>query len=251
MSFILFTAGSFALNQAQEWKLDSQMDRTKFRPIPQGKIKPQTAFIIAGLLLIMGSIGLLFTSEFAFWLSLGTLIFYNGFYTLYWKKRMAFGAIPGALPGAMPVVIGYAAINSDIFTLEALYVFLIMFLWQMPHFWSLAIRYQKDYAQGDIPVLPRIFGIDKTLFHMGFYVLSYVTLAMTSPWFVETGILYLLLVIPFSLKVVWEFYCYSKHRAEKNWLPFFLWVNLSMLIYLCVPLIEKWTPYIWGVYYYG
>ena len=100
-------------------------------------------------------------------LGLFTVALYNGLYTLYWKKKWAFGAVPGAIPGAMPVVIGYSANHANVFTPECLYLFLIMFLWQMPHFWSLAIRYKDDYKKGGFPVLPAVIGVPKTLFHIG------------------------------------------------------------------------------------
>ncbi len=239
----LLSAGSFAINQAQESVIDSLMPRTQQRPIPAGKISVRNAYIVGFLIVGIGLGTLKHVSELSMWLGLLTAVLYNVFYTLYWKKKWSFGAVPGALPGAMPVVIGFAANNNNIFDPQCLYMFFVMFLWQMPHFWAIAIRFKDDYHLGGIPVLPSRLGVDRTLFHIGLYVFVYVALAFASPWFVETGYLYFLLVVPFALKVLWEFFKYFKHSAQAGWLPFFMWVNFSLLVFLAVPILEKWGPF--------
>ena len=163
---------------------------------------------------------------------------------------MAFGAVPGAIPGAMPVVIGYAVNTTNIFDPACVYLFLVLFLWQMPHFWALAIRYREDYSSGGIPVLPVSLGVPATLYHMGLYTLAYVGVAMMAPWFLKANVFYLLLVVPISLKVLWEFSKYFRTNASQSWLPFFLWTNLSLIIYLAVPVVDKWIDWIattWSV----
>ncbi len=233
-------AGSFALNQAQEWKIDARMERTKNRPIPSGKMSVSQVVLLGTLLLLFG-LGMLWllkplTAEIA----LLTVALYNGFYTWIWKRRWAFGAVPGAIPGALPVVIGFSVNNDYIFAPECIYLFLIMFLWQMPHFWCLAIRYREDYARGGIPVLPTQMGVPRTLFQIGLYSFVYVGVAMASPWFLKTNVLYLLLVVPLCLKLVWELWKYVEGGGDKSWLPFFLWTNLSMLVFLAAPVVDKW-----------
>jgi protoheme IX farnesyltransferase len=173
-------------------------------------------------------------------LGFATVILYNVMYTLYWKKKWAFGAVPGAIPGAMPVAIGYAANTSDLMQPELVYAFLIMFLWQMPHFWSLAIRFKDDYAKGGIPVLPTRIGTGPTLFHMALYMFAYVALALASPWFTSTYFVYVFVVVPFAIKVLYEFFRYYRAGAQARWLPFFLWTNFSVLVFLIAPVIDKW-----------
>lgn len=233
-------AGSFALNQAQEWKRDLQMKRTQSRPIPQGIITPLQAYLIAAIFLIVGHFFLFVLEELAAWLAFATVVLYNGIYTLYWKPRLAYAAVPGAIPGAMPVVIGYAVNSSDLLSPDCIYLFLIMFLWQMPHFWSLALRYKEDYAQGGFPVLPARKGAQVTLYQIGLYTFIYVALALASPLFLKGNISYLILVVPVSLKVLWEFIKYFRSQDPNRWLPFFLWTNMSMLAYLGAPVLDKW-----------
>jgi protoheme IX farnesyltransferase len=178
-------------------------------------------------------------------LALLTVVLYNGIYTLYWKKKWAFGAVPGAIPGALPALIGYSVNSSQIWAPDAIYLFLILFLWQMPHFWALAVRFKDDYERGGFPVLPVRIGVERTLFHVGLYTFSYIGMALVAPLFISTHVLYLILVMPIALKVLFEFFKYYKHH--ERWLPFFMWVNLSMLIFICVPVIDRWFFYFVGV----
>ena len=236
----LTCAGSFALNQAQEWRRDAKMPRTQSRPIPLGVISPWQAYALSALFLLVGLFLLFLISPQTSGLAGLTVILYNGVYTLFWKRFWAFGAVPGAIPGAMPVLIGYSATAPQLIQPESVYLFLIMFLWQMPHFWALAIRFREDYKKGGFPVLPTQLGIEKTLYHMGLYMFAYVGVALAAPWFLRTNILYLLLVVPLTVKVMLEFFKYFRARGQNGWLPFFLWVNVSMLVFLGVPVLDRW-----------
>jgi heme o synthase len=236
----LITMGSFALNQWQEADLDGKMNRTQSRPIPAGKISKPKALKVAIALLVFGTPILGWASLTSLALCWLTVFLYNGLYTILWKPKWTFGAVPGAIPGAMPVVIGYAANTADIFHRESLYLFLIMFLWQMPHFWALAIRYKEDYKQGNIPVLPSILGNYTTIFHMGLYLFLYIALALAAPIFTPVRYTYAILIVPFSLIVLWQFFKFAKSEGKTNWLAFFLWINFSMLAYLIAPAADKW-----------
>ena len=99
---------------------------------------------------------------------------------------------------------------------------------------------QDDYAAGSIPTLPVAIGIERTLYHMGLYVFAYVGVALFSPWLVHASWLYMLLVLPFAVMVLLTFFRYHAARAQAGWLPFFLWTNFSMLVFLFVPLLDKW-----------
>lgn len=235
------SSGSLALNQVQEWKLDQKMPRTAKRPIAAGKIKPAAAGILAVVLIVVGSQFLFEVQPVAGWVGLFCIFLYNVAYTLWWKRRWVFAAVPGAIPGALPVTIGYAAANPDIFNSESLYLFLIMFLWQMPHFWVLAVRYKDDYAKGGIPTLPVALGMDRTLFQIGLYTFVYVGVALAAPMFVHASWMFLLLTFPFAFKVLQEFYRYYKSNGGERWLAFFMWLNVSMLVFLVIPVIDKWN----------
>ncbi|MCB0355551.1 MAG: protoheme IX farnesyltransferase [Bdellovibrionales bacterium] len=244
LGLYFLSSGSFALNQAQEWKIDLHMPRTQCRPIPSGKMSAIQAYLIGVVFVIVGLFLLYILSPLAALMGFVTVIFYNIFYTLIWKRNWNFGAVPGAIPGAMPVVIGYAVNSANLLSSECVYLFLIMFLWQMPHFWCLAIKFQNDYKSGGIPVLPLGIGEERTKYHMGLYTFVYIGVALTAPIFTRSSWLYLLLIIPFAIKVLIEFFKYFGTKAtDKNWLPFFLWINLSMLVFLAAPVLDKWFYY--------
>ena len=243
LGLALASAGGFVLNQAQEWKLDAKMPRTMSRPIPSGQIQSWQAWLIGFLLVMVGLLLLLPLGAMPFVLTLATLILYNGLYTMWWKRKWAFGAVPGAIPGALPVTIGYAVNDPNIFSPTSIYLFLILFLWQMPHFWSLSLKFKDDYEKAGIPVLPVVYGVEKTFYHMGLYTFVYIGVALTAPWFLQANVFYLLLLVPLCIKLLVEFFRYQKNR-EKGWLAFFLWINLSVLVFLAVPVIDKWIFWI-------
>ena len=237
------SSGSFAINQAQEWKIDQKMNRTKERPVAMGLVAPWQAYLLGAFFVGFGVFLLYLLTPLTAALGLSTVLLYNVLYTMYWKRKWVFGAVPGAVPGAMPVVIGYSVHTANIFEPACLYLFLIMFLWQMPHFWCLAIRFKEDYQSGGIPVLPLAVGDERTIYHIGLYVFVYVGVALSSPWFLKANMMYLLIVAPLCLKVLFEFRKYMKNSTGKAWLPFFLWVNLSVIVFLAVPVIDRWLLY--------
>lgn len=241
LGLYFLSSGSLALNQVQEWKLDQKMPRTAKRPVASGKITPAAAGILALGLLAVGVNFLFEVSETAGYVGIFTVVFYNILYTMYLKPKWVYAAVPGAIPGALPVTIGYAANSPDIFNSESVYLFLIMFLWQMPHFWTLAIKFKEDYAKGGIPVLPATLGMEKTLFQIGLYTIVYVGVAMASPWFVHASWVYLLVVLPFAFKVLQEFIRFYKSKGTERWFAFFMWTNISMLIFVFVPVVDKWN----------
>lgn len=233
------SGGSLALNQVQEWRQDQKMARTAKRPIASGKISPSLGAVIAWGHLALGAWLLFLTSPMALIFGLLTVILYNGFYVYIWKKKWVFGAIPGAIPGALPVTIGYVANDPRWDHSDSIYLFLILFLWQIPHFWVLAVKYKDDYAKGDFPVLPVALGEEKTFGQIIVYTLLYVAVALAAPWFMHTSWIYLAIIGPFVFFVMKTLIRYVKTHGEK-WLGFFLWLNFSMLAFLFVPVIEKW-----------
>lgn len=245
VGLFFISSGSFILNQVQEWKLDQKMPRTHTRPIAAGLIAPWQGAVVSVVFFLLGSLILYPLHSVTAGLALLTVLLYNGFYTLWWKRHWTFGAVPGAIPGAMPVVIGYSVNNPNVLSADCVYLFVVMFLWQMPHFWCLAIRYKDDYKAGSIPVLPLTLGVDRTLYHIGLYTFTYVAVALTAPWFLESQVMYIFFSLPIALKLLWEFVRYFRGQLKKEnqWLPFFLWVNFSMLVFVVAPAAERWLTF--------
>ena len=124
---------------------------------------------------------------------------------------------------------------------DHLYLFLIMFLWQMPHFWTLAIKYKDDYAAGGIPTLPVKLGVKKTLYHIGLYTFAYAGVALSAPFFLQTSWVYVLFIFPFAFFLLKEFFRLYKSDARERWFAFFMWTNISMLVFIFVPVVDKWS----------
>lgn len=244
LGLYFLSSGSFALNQYQERELDALMPRTRKRPLPSGSITPKGALTIALSFLTLGFLLNLYISWRVAVLGAFTVVLYNYFYTLKWKRQSPFAAIPGAIPGAMPFVIGYTAASDVIFDWTNFYFFLVMFFWQMPHFWALALRYKDDYAQGGIPVLPASRGQRTTEYFVGLYTFAYLALALAAPVFVHVGWAYLLIAMPFAFKVLWELFGFLKDPIGKPWIGFFLWTTFSVLIFIIVPAIDRWSQWI-------
>ena len=143
------------MNQWYEMDSDAKMRRTCMRPIPAGRVKRAHGFVFGVLLSAAGFAELWYgTNGFAAGLGLFTLLSYLFLYTPL-KQRSSACTIVGAIPGAMPPVIGYAAAGHGI-DAGALALFLVLFVWQFPHFDAIAWMYREDYARGGIRMLPVI-----------------------------------------------------------------------------------------------
>ena len=151
----LMASGTAALNQWYEADSDAKMRRTRKRPIAAGRMKRSYGFAFGMLMSIAGFADLWFgANPLAAQLGLFTLASYILLYTPL-KFRSAMCTTVGALPGAMPPLIGYAA-ASGVLDVKALALFLILFVWQFPHFYAIALMYREDYARGGIRMLPVI-----------------------------------------------------------------------------------------------
>jgi heme o synthase len=149
----LIASGTAALNQWYERDADCRMRRTADRPIPSGRVTPPRALVFAVALSLAGFADLwLGVNLLAALLGLFTLLSYLFLYTPL-KSRSWLSTTIGAFPGAMPPMIGFAAAHGSI-TSEAWVLFAILFLWQFPHFYSIAWMYREDYARAGIRMLP-------------------------------------------------------------------------------------------------
>ncbi|MCL4403113.1 MAG: heme o synthase [Acidobacteria bacterium] len=149
----LLASGTAALNQWWEREGDGKMRRTAGRPIPSGRVPANGALLFGAAISVAGFAELaLAVNMLSAFLGLFTLASYLFFYTPL-KRRSWLCTTIGALPGAMPPMIGYAAAHGSL-NPEAWILFAILFLWQFPHFYSIAWMYREDYARAGIHMLP-------------------------------------------------------------------------------------------------
>jgi protoheme IX farnesyltransferase len=149
----LAVAGANALNQWQERDADALMERTRHRPLPDGRIQPGEALVFGVLVTAVGLLVIVLTvnalSAFVTAFIVGSYLFV---YTPLKQKSSLCGVI-GAVPGALPPVIGWTAANGGL-GLEAWLLFAILFLWQIPHTLAIARLYRDDFARAGIRFLP-------------------------------------------------------------------------------------------------
>jgi protoheme IX farnesyltransferase len=149
----LTSAGAAALNEVLERRLDARMRRTKNRPLPSGRMDLATGIIAGTVALLVGSVSLaLTTNVLTGLLAFATAATYLGFYTPL-KKVSPISTFVGAFPGAMPPLLGWTAIRGRVEP-EAIFLFLIVFFWQFPHFQAIAWMYRDDYEAAGVKMLP-------------------------------------------------------------------------------------------------
>lgn len=140
----LLAAGTTVLNQVQESRRDALMKRTVKRPIPAGEISRSMATLTALLLILCGTVLLSLNGWLPMALGLSNIVFYNLIYTPL-KTRSWLAIVPGAFVGAVPPLIGWTSAGFYIFHPNAIFIATFVFLWQIPHFWLLMIKYGKEY----------------------------------------------------------------------------------------------------------
>ena len=153
LGIALVSSGTAALNEVLEYEVDSRMRRTAQRPIPSGRMSRTHAAAVGLALTLGGSLYLsILANPLTGLLAFLTALVYLAAYTPL-KRVSPICTFVGAFPGAMPVVLGWTAARAGL-EVETLILFAITFLWQFPHFLSIAWLYREDYARGEIRMLP-------------------------------------------------------------------------------------------------
>jgi len=155
---LLVASGTATLNQWMERDWDGQMRRTVSRPLPSGRLNPRNALLFGILLSLAGGLYLaVAVNGLAAFLAISTLLSYLLIYTPL-KRKTPLCTLLGAFPGAMPALIGWAGASASI-ERHAWFLFVVLFLWQFPHFLAIALMYREDYSRAGYKMLPR-FDLD-------------------------------------------------------------------------------------------
>jgi protoheme IX farnesyltransferase len=196
---IAFVIGSACVfNNYIDRSIDEKMERTKKRVSVTKAISLKSGMIYATFIGIIGfSVLFLFTNFLTTFLAFIGFFFYVVMYSI-WKRKSVYGTIVGSVSGAIPIVVGYCAVSNS-FDAGAIILFMIMVLWQMPHFYAIAIFRLKDYSGAGIPVLPIKSGIYITKIHMIFYIIAFSLFLPLLTFFGFTGKVYLVVAILLSL----------------------------------------------------
>jgi heme o synthase len=186
----LMAGGANAVNMYIDRDIDTQMSRTKLRPLPSGRMGAR-AVLAFGIALATAATFLLarFTNVLTAVLALAGFYFYVFVYTRWLKRTTPQNIVIGGAAGAFPPLVGWAAMTGGI-DLTAVYLFLIVFYWTPPHFWALALLKQRDYGRAGIPMAPLVWGERETMRQMMWYNVILIALTLLPAAFGTFGIIY-------------------------------------------------------------
>ncbi|MGH7650797.1 MAG: heme o synthase [Gemmatimonadaceae bacterium] len=227
----LMAGGANAVNMYLDRDIDTQMARTRLRPIPSGRMGAR-AVLAYGVALATAATFLLarFTNVLTALLALSGFYFYVFVYTGWLKRTTPQNIVIGGAAGAFPPLVGWAAMTGSI-DLTAVYLFLIVFYWTPPHFWALALLKQRDYGKAGIPMAPLVWGERETMRQMMWYNIILIALTLLPATFGAFGIIYLV-----SALVLGGILLAGVIRVStsKDWTKPAWWVYKYSLLYLAL-----------------
>lgn len=186
----LVIAAACVLNNHLDRDIDRKMSRTKNRATAAGQVSTREAILESSILGLLGIVILSLTTN---WLA--TVATIAGFFIYVWpygawtKRRSVHGTLVGAVSGALPILAGYLAARGQ-FDLGAVIVFLVIFFWQMPEFYSISIYRRAEYKKAGVPVISVVRGVERTKRQIFIYTLAFVVSSLALTLFGYTGWVY-------------------------------------------------------------
>ena len=237
----LLACGSCALNQYQDREIDQLMERTKPRPIPSGRLDPETALWISIGLILLGSL-ILFSGAGDLALALGifSVLWYNLIYTPL-KRKTAFAAIPGALVGAIPPALGWVIGGGRILDPRIGGVALFFFIWQMPHFWLLLLDFSEDYKRAGLPSITKIFSAKQIRRIIFVWLLSTGVSSLIIPLFgLLNSVFFCLLLVAVVSWLFWNTLIFLRSHDDKDALrATFMKLNIYAVLIISLLSVER------------
>lgn len=225
----LAAGGAATLNNFLDRDIDRKMKRTQGRSLPSESVTEKQAYLI-GTVMVTASLLLMkiFVSALVAFLTGAAIFTYVVLYSMYLKRETPFATHIGGVAGALPPLIGYAAVHNAL-DIHALIIFLIIILWQQPHFWALALEYRNDYAMAGIPILPLARGVQVTKVKLFHYTLALLPVSMMPYFLGMCGVFYLITTIAMGLLYLFFAARFLMSEREKEMFLFFF-----SIVYLTV-----------------
>jgi protoheme IX farnesyltransferase len=242
----LAASAGAAINQIVERENDAKMARTEGRPLPQGKVSQQNAFIFA-VMMAAASVFILtgFINVLTAVLTFASMIGYAVIYTMYLKKATPQNIVIGGLAGATPPLLGWTSVTNSIDP-HGLLLVLIIYTWTPPHFWALAIHRRDDYAKVNLPMLPVTHGVEFTKYSIFGYTILMILVTLLPYLIRERGLIYLaaalLLGGYFMYMVLKLMFAEQPNTAIKT---FVYSINYLMLLFIAM-VVDHYFPYYLG-----
>jgi protoheme IX farnesyltransferase len=243
LGIFLLACGSSAINHFQERDQDALMERTRQRPIPSGRISAGSALAFALFLAVAGSVILYFGSGLTgLQLGLFALLWYNAVYTPL-KKKSAFAVVPGAIIGAIPPLVGWVSAGGQLTDPRAALIAFFFFIWQVPHFWLIMVRYGEDYTRAGFPSITALYSLRQVRNITFIWVLATAVSVLMLPvfgivgsWIVVAGLL---------LASVWLVGQFSRLLPARdlyfNPVKYFMKINYFVLAVIILLSIDRFT----------
>ncbi|MDB5177925.1 MAG: cyoE [Candidatus Saccharibacteria bacterium] len=232
----LVIAAACVLNNHLDQDIDRIMARTKSRPSVTGEVKGSYMVSYAMILLILGIVTLaLGTNWLVVWIGIIGFVTYVWLYGALSKRRSIHGTLVGSVSGAMPIIGGYGAVSGQV-DAGLIIVFLILFFWQFPEFYSIAIYRRKEYAAAKIPVMSVVKGVRSTTIQIFLYTILYVlsTLALTILGY--TGYIYFVIMTFLGGYWIWLGYQGLHTKDSDAWARRMFKFSMITILALCVML---------------
>ena len=211
----LSAGGANAINCYVDRDIDEVMTRTRKRPLPMHRIEPRHALVF-GITLGVAALGFLWitVNPLAAGLSTAALLFYVVVYTILMKRNTPQNIVIGGAAGAAPALVGWAAVTGTV-DMSAILLFGIIFYWTPPHFWALAMRYEREYEAAGVPMMPVVYGRAETTKHILLY--SFMLLAVCLALFsvARLGVIYLVAALALNGIFVWMAWKLFKKPATR------------------------------------
>ncbi|MCC5600383.1 heme o synthase [Nostoc favosum] len=239
----LAAASAQTINCVYDRDIDYDMERTRHRPMPSGKVQPRDALIFAiALATISFTLLAVFANLLAALLAFSGIVFYILVYTHWLKRHSTQNIVIGGAAGAIPALVGWAAVTGTL-SWSAWLIFAIVFLWTPPHFWALALMIRDDYAKVGIPMLPVIEGDTATVKQIWYYTLVtvFATVLLVYP-LGASGILYGAIAVILGglfIHKSWRLLQNPEDRAVAKELFLF---SISYMMLLCLGMVVDSLP---------
>ena len=239
----LAAASAQTINCVYDRDIDYDMERTRHRPMPSGKVQPRDALIFAiALATISFTLLAVFANLLAALLAFSGIVFYILVYTHWLKRHTPQNIVVGGAAGAIPALVGWAAVTGTL-SWSAWLIFAIVFLWTPPHFWALALMIKDDYAKVGIPMLPVIEGTTATVKQIWYYTLVtvFATVLLVYP-LGASGILYGVIAVILGglfIHKSWRLLQNPEDRAVAKELFLF---SISYMMLLCLGMVVDSLP---------
>lgn len=224
---VIGAAGTF--NNVYDMDIDALMDRTKSRPTVVGDISKSAAIWLGVIMAVVGLATLWSASMYAALFGFLGLFFYVVPYTMWTKRTTVYNTEVGSISGAFPPLIGWGAVSSDLTNPAIWGLFLVMVIWQMPHFYAIAIRKHDDYAKANVPMLPVVKGFKRTYTQSNVYLVLLIAVSFTMIAFSKA-----IMLLTLVLSVIWLYISlkYAKQQDDAKWAKVMFAYSLIYLMVL-------------------